>query len=51
MSKPPAAPYPPDLADDEPPVAAELGDLVLAPCGQPVSQVPYRAQRWSALRV
>lgn len=50
MSKPPAAPYPPDLADDEPPVAAELGDLVDA-VATDADWANARAQRWSALRV
>jgi uncharacterized protein YjbI with pentapeptide repeats len=49
MSKPPAAPYPPDLAQEEPADTGQFGDLVDAVVTD-ADWANERAQRWSALR-
>jgi hypothetical protein len=47
MSKLPAAPYPPDLADEEPAATGQFGDLVDAVVTD-ADWANERAQRWSA---
>src|SRR4051812_21730013 len=49
MGKPPAAPYPPDRAEEEPTDAAQFGDLVDVVVTD-ADWANKHAQRWSALR-
>jgi uncharacterized protein YjbI with pentapeptide repeats len=50
MTKPPTAPYPPDLSEETPPQAAELGDLLDALLTD-VNWANERVHRWEAQRV